>query len=328
MSDLRFYDLHTANPERISAELIAGLTATHAYTSPKYLYDALGSRLFDAITELPEYYPTRTEASIFKNNTANIAEILPKAACLMDFGAGSCSKAVSLFPSLQPASYIALDISTDYLGSVLAAIAKQYSTMNIAGVGIDFADTLNLPAPLLAEVSKLPLVAFYPGSSIGNFNPDEAHAFLARVQGLCSQAAKGSGVLIGVDLVKDTNVLEAAYDDPLGLTGAFNLNLLRHINKLIGANFDVRDWLHIGLYNVELSRIEMHVEAKHEIAVTWPQGDETATRSFKKGERIHTENSYKWTPEKFADLLRAAGFARTKMWTDRDEYFAVFWAEL
>ena len=328
MSDLRFYDLHTANPARIADELITGLTSPHAWTSPKYLYDALGSRLFDAITELPEYYPTRTEASIFKTNTADIAATLPKAACLMDFGAGSCSKAVSLFPSLQPASYVALDISTDYLRNVLTAISKQYSAMKIAGVGIDFADALDLPAPLLADINPLPLVAFYPGSSIGNFNYDEAHAFLTRVRGLCSHAAVGSGILIGVDLVKDTDVLEAAYDDPLGLTGAFNLNLLRHINKLISANFDVRDWKHIGLYDTDLSRIEMHVEAKREVTVTWQDKGERASRNFKKGERIHTENSYKWTPDNFKVLLGKSGFSQIKMWTDSDQYFAVFWAEL
>lgn len=327
MSDLRFYDQHTANPARIATELIAGLSALTAHTSPKYLYDVLGSRLFDAITELPEYYPTRAEAGIFKTNAADIAATLPKDACLMDFGAGSCSKAVSLFASLQPASYVALDISTEYLRGVLAAISKQYSAMQIAGVGIDFADALDLPAPLLADIAASPLVAFYPGSSIGNFNPSEAQAFLTRVQHLCAQAGAGSGILIGVDLVKATNVLEAAYDDPLGLTGAFNLNLLRHINKLIGADFEVRDWQHIGLYNTQLSRIEMHVEAKRDVAVTWQNKGVTANRSFKAQERIHTENSYKWTPENFTDLLRKSGFARTKMWTDSDQYFAVFWAD-
>ena len=328
MSNLSFYDLHTANPERVAAELIAGLTTPTAYTSPKYLYDALGSRLFDAITELPEYYPTRTEASIFSANAADIAATLPKAACLMDFGAGSCSKAVSLFASLQPSRYVALDISTDYLRNVLAAIAKQYSTMQIAGVGIDFAHSLSLPAPLMADLNTTPLVAFYPGSSIGNFNVEEAQAFLRRVHALCAAAQMGSGILIGVDLVKDTGVLEAAYDDPLGLTGAFNLNMLRHINKLISANFDVRDWQHIGLYNVLNSRIEMHVEAKRELLVRWQHDGRAGNRKFTKGERIHTENSYKWTPETFANLLRSAGFAHTKMWTDTNKYFAVFWASI
>jgi L-histidine Nalpha-methyltransferase len=331
MSALSFYDLHTANPERIATELIAGLVASTAFTSPKYLYDALGSRLFDAITELPEYYPTRTEASIFKTYATEIAATLPKGSCLMDFGAGSCSKAISLFSSLQPASYVALDISTDYLREVLTAISQRYDRIKITGVGIDFAHTLDLPTPLLANIESAPLVAFYPGSSIGNFSPDEALAFLQRVQQLCLRAGSKSGILIGVDLVKPIAVLEAAYDDPLGLTGAFNLNLLRHINKLIGANFDVRDWQHIGLFNTSLSRIEMHVEAKKTTTVSWCDNlklsNTISSRTFQAGERIHTENSYKWTPDNFTSLLQTAGFSKTKIWTDDANYFAVFWAE-
>ncbi len=332
MSALSFYDLHTANPERIAAELISGLAAPTAFTSPKYLYDALGSRLFDAITELPEYYPTRTEASIFKKYATEIAATLPKSACLMDFGAGSCSKAVSLFPSLQPASNVALDISTEYLREVLTTLSQRYENMEITGVGIDFAHALDLPAPLMANIESAPLVAFYPGSSIGNFNPDEALAFLQRVQQLCVHADSKSGILIGVDLVKPIAVLEAAYDDPLGLTSTFNLNLLRHINKLIGANFDVRDWQHIGLFNLSLSRIEMHVEAKKATTVSWRDSlkisNTVLSRTFQAGERIHTENSYKWTPENFTSLLQTAGFSKTKVWTDDANYFAVFWAEL
>jgi L-histidine Nalpha-methyltransferase len=332
MSVLRFYDLHTVNPERIATELTAGLVASTAFTSPKYLYDALGSRLFDAITELPEYYPTRTEASIFKKYATEIAATLPKVACLMDFGAGSCGKAVSLFSSLQPASYVALDISTDYLREVLTALSQRYDNIEITGVSIDFAHALDLPAPLMASVEAAPLVAFYPGSSIGNFNPEEALAFLQRVQGLCMRAGSQSGILIGVDLIKPIAVLEAAYDDPLGLTSAFNLNLLRHINKLIGANFDVRDWQHIGLFNAALSRIEMHVEAKKTAIVSWRDSltinSTISSRTFQAGERIHTENSYKWTPDNFAGLLKTAGFSKTKVWTDEANYFAVFWAEL
>ena len=171
-----------------------------------------------------------------------------------------------------------------------------------------------------------PIAAFYPGSSIGNFAPDEALAFLQRVQRLCAKGQPGGGLLIGVDLVKAIDVLEPAYDDPLGVTGAFNLNMLRHINTLLGSNFDVRDWQHVAFFNTELSRIEMHLQAKQANTVQWALHSKHYQRAFAKGERIHTENSYKWTVEKFSAMLNAAGFSTTQAWTDERGYFAVFWA--
>jgi L-histidine Nalpha-methyltransferase len=322
MPALRFYDLYAANPSSIQAELSDGLRATQAHTSPKYLYDNLGSRLFDAITELPEYYPTRTEATIFAAQREVLARTLPQGACMVDLGAGSCAKAAGLFGALKPSQYIALDISVNYLRSVLAALSEQHPGISMAGVGMDFSSTLDLPADLRAEAAQHPIVGFYPGSSIGNFAPDDALAFLQRVQRLCAQGKPGGGLLIGVDLVKPIEILEPAYDDPLGVTGAFNLNMLRHINKLIGSDFDVRDWKHIAFFNTTLSRIEMHVQAKRDLRVTWGKQQ----RDFKAGERIHTENSYKWTVDNFSALLTAAGFTSTKSWTDERGYFAVLWA--
>jgi L-histidine Nalpha-methyltransferase len=326
MPALRFYDLYAANPQKIQSELADGLLATQAHTSPKYLYDALGSRLFDAITELPEYYPTRTEAAIFTAQRSTLASTLPQGSCMVDLGAASCAKAASLFSALQPSQYIAIDISAGYLRGVLAGLSEQHPNMHMAGVGMDFSSTLDLPADLLAEAKQRPIVAFYPGSSIGNFAPDEALSLLQRVQRLCAQGASGGGLLIGVDLVKPIEILEPAYDDPLGVTGAFNLNMLRHINKLLGSNFDVRDWQHVAFFNTELSRIEMHLEAKHATTVQWTLNNQLHQRAFAKGERIHTENSYKWTIEKFSALLTSAGFASTQAWTDERGYFAVFWA--
>ncbi len=326
MPALRFFDLYAANPSAIQAELAAGLLATQAHTSPKYLYDALGSRLFDAITELPEYYPTRTEAGIFTAQREALAHTLPANACMVDLGAGSCAKASSLFAAVKPSQYIAIDISADYLRGVLSGLAEQHPIMRMAGVGMDFSSSLDLPAPLLAEAVQRPIAAFYPGSSIGNFAPDDALAFLQRVQRLCAKGQPGGGLLIGVDLVKAIDVLEPAYDDPLGVTGAFNLNMLRHINTLLGSNFDVRDWQHVAFFNTELSRIEMHLQAKQATSVQWTLHSKPYQRAFAKGERIHTENSYKWTVEKFSAMLNAAGFSTTQAWTDERGYFAVFWA--
>jgi L-histidine Nalpha-methyltransferase len=326
MPALRFYDLYAANPANIRAELSEGLLAQQAHTSPKYLYDALGSRLFDAITELPEYYPTRTEAAIFAAHRDVLARTLPSAACMVDLGAGSCAKAASLFGAIRPSQYIAIDISASYLRGVLAGLSEQHPSMHMAGVGMDFSSTLDLPADVLTQATQRPIAAFYPGSSIGNFAPDEALALLQRVQRLCAQGQPGGGLLIGVDLVKAVDALEPAYDDPLGVTGAFNLNMLRHINALLGSNFDVRDWQHVAFFNTALSRIEMHLQAKHAVTVQWTLGGESCQRAFAKAERIHTENSYKWTVDTFAALLTSAGFASTQAWTDERGYFAVFWA--
>jgi L-histidine Nalpha-methyltransferase len=326
MPALRFYDLYAANPSSIRAELSDGLCATQAHTSPKYLYDSLGSRLFDAITELPEYYPTRTEAAIFAAQREVLARTLPQGACMVDLGAGSCAKAASLFSALQPSQYIAVDISTHYLRGVLTALSEQHPGISMAGVGVDFSSALDLPAVLLTEAVQRPIVGFYPGSSIGNFAPDEALAFLQRVQRLCAQGQPGGGLLIGVDLVKPIEILEPAYDDPLGVTGAFNLNMLRHINKLLGSDFDVRDWQHVAFFNTVQSRIEMHLEARHALTVRWSLDSQPCERTFAAGERIHTENSYKWTVDNFSQMLVAAGFATTQAWTDERGYFAVLWA--
>lgn len=326
MPALRFYDLYAADPSSIRAELSEGLLAAQAHTSPKYLYDALGSRLFDAITELPEYYPTRTEAAIFTAQRDTLARTLPPDACMVDLGAGSCAKAASLFSALKPSQYIAIDISAHYLRGVLTGLSEQHPRMHMAGVGMDFSSTLALPADLLTQAQQRPIVAFYPGSSIGNFAPDEALALLQRVQRLCAQGQAGGGLLIGVDLVKAIDVLEPAYDDALGVTSAFNLNMLRHINSLLGSNFDVRDWQHVAFFNTELSRIEMHLQAKHATTVQWLLNNQPHQRAFAQAERIHTENSYKWTVDKFSALLTSAGFASTQAWTDERNYFAVFWA--
>lgn len=320
MKTPRFVQLHHEDREAVREELLRGLRAATAHTSPKYLYDALGSRLFEAITELPEYYPTRTEASIFATHGAAMAAQLPRGATLIDLGAGNCNKAARLFDLLAPARYVAVDISVDFLRNALECLQRQYPVLDMVGLGLDFSAGLALP-PEAGAPEAGPRVLFYPGSSIGNFTPAEALGFLRDVHQACGPVA-GSGLLIGVDLVKGTAELEAAYDDALGVTAAFNRNLLLHINQLVGTDFALRDWRHLSLFNTTLSRIEMHLEAAHTTTVHWPDGE----RVFGAGERIHTENSYKWTLADFDALLRDAGFARATVWTDPGQRFAVYWA--
>ncbi len=313
----RFLQLHRPQGQEAAAEAAAGLLRPAAAVPPKFFYDALGSRLFDAITELPEYYPTRTEAAIFATHGPAIAEaVLQRTGempVIVDLGAGNCAKGAALFPLLAPRRYVAVDISADHLAQALAGLQREHPALDLVGVGMDFSTRLSLPADL---AGPSPLV-FYPGSSIGNFDPPGALALLRQARDL---AGGGGALLIGVDLVKPAEVLEAAYDDALGVTAAFNLNLLRHLNRLLGADFDVRQWRHVALWNGAASRIEMHLEARQALRVRWPG----AERRFAAGERIHTENSYKWTPAAFAALLREAGFGVPLHWTDQRGWFALF----
>jgi dimethylhistidine N-methyltransferase len=293
----------------IRDELIAGLTAPQATASPKYLYDALGSKLFEAICELPEYYPTRTEASIFERHGADIAESVGSGVTLIDLGAGNCAKAARLFPLLSPAQYVPIDISADFLQEAVQQLRQRFPQIEMLALGMDFSATLALPE----QVGRSRRLFFYPGSSIGNFHPDEALAFLRRLR-----AADGE-LLIGIDLVKDHAVLDAAYDDALGVTASFNLNLLNHLNRQLQADFNLREWRHRGFFNAALSRIEMHLEARHALTVHWRGGE----RRFAEGERIHTENSYKYTPDGFGALLREAGYRLACSWTDEAGWFMV-----
>ena len=303
-------------------DLSQGLLAPGAHCSPKYFYNALGSTLFDAITHLPEYYLTRTEAAIFGDHAEAIHGQISAQATWLDLGAGSCEKAARLFERTPPGLYVAVDISLTYLTDTLERLQREHPQVPMMGVGMDFSSALTFPPSLHAQLLARPVFAFYPGSSLGNFDPVQALGFLQRVATVCNAAKPGSGLLIGIDLVKDTAVLERAYADDLGVTAAFNLNVLRHMNTLLGADFDVRDWQHLARFNVKESRIEMHLQARREVAVSW-SGHQ---RVFQKNETIHTENSYKWTVEKFSKLLRSAGFAQTQHWTDQQQQYAVFWA--
>ena len=297
------------------AELLAGLNAPQAWISSKYFYDSLGSQLFEAITHLPEYYPTRTEAAIFSHHIGDIAHAVGTGPNLIDLGAGNCEKAASLFAALKPAQYIAVDISADYLESALTRLRHQFPDIGMTGLGMDMSEGLSLPD----SIPGARRLFFYPGSSIGNFTPADAAGFLSDLRRQCQQQ---SGLLIGVDLIKDKAILDAAYDDALGVTAAFNLNALNNVNAVLGSDFDVRDWRHCGFFNQTMSRAEMHVETRLAVDVRWPGG----SRRFEAGERIHTENSYKYSLEEFSALLRRAGFRSVTAWTDQRNWFALFYA--
>lgn len=323
----QFLQIHHSDAAAVRAELAAGLLADPPRAAPKFFYDALGSRLFDAITELAEYYPTRTEAAIFAAHGAAMAQQVPHGAVLIDLGAGSCAKAARLFPVLRPGAYVAVDISVDYLREAMGQLQQRHRGVPMLGVGMDFSSELALPAGALDwlerhDLTTAPRCVFYPGSSIGNFGPGEALVLLRQARHVCAAGGAGGGILIGVDRVKDKAVLEPAYDDPLGVTAAFNRNLLLHVNALLGSDFAPARWRHVAFYDAAASRIEMHLASDGAQTVRWPGGE----RRFADGECLHTENSYKWTPEAFEDLLHEAGFGVATHWSDADGWFSVFWA--
>ncbi|MFP5393784.1 MAG: L-histidine N(alpha)-methyltransferase [Gammaproteobacteria bacterium] len=297
------------------AELAAGLDAAQPFIAPKFLYDPLGCKLFEAICELPEYYPTRTEAAILQQHGAELARVAGAGVTLIDLGAGNCAKAASLFGLLRPAQYVAVDISAAFVQDAVERLRQCHPHIDMLALGLDFSSRLDLPA----TVRSGRRLFFYPGSSIGNFDPDQALAFLRRVRAQCGS---DGALLIGLDLVKPHDVLEAAYDDALGVTAAFNLNILRHANRLVGTDFDLAQWRHRAFFNAQASRIEMHLVAREDLQVRWPGGQ----RTFQRGESIHTENSHKYRQRAALALLAEAGFGATQVWTDPNEWFALVYA--
>ena len=304
----------------IRQELNDSLLKPAASLSPKFFYDALGSKLFEAITLTDEYYPTRTEASIFDAHKTDIANAVAASgvqnACLIDLGAGNCAKAAAFIPYLKPQQYVPIDISVDFMRAAASQVQVSFPALRVVGVGMDFSSTLALPS----AVQNHDRVFFYPGSSLGNFSPPDALRFLQQIA--IPAQGNASGLLLGIDLIKSSAVLEAAYDDAAGVTAAFNKNVLLNVNAQLGADFDLRQWRHVALFNQQASRIEMHLEATTPTTVRWPGHD----RAFKTGERIHTENSYKYSAADMTALLKQAGFGQVQHWTDAQSWFGVFWA--
>ena len=299
------------------AEVVAGLTASPATLSPKYFYDELGCAIYGAICRLPEYYPTRTEAALFRDHRADMAMAMGSGKQFVDLGSGDCCKALAWLPFVGPRRYIAVDIAEAEIHRALTGMARDYPDLELVGVVTDFSRELDLEGVLDDE----PATFFYPGSSIGNFNPEAAVEFLRQVRGLCAPRP-GSGLLIGVDGKKDAAVLDAAYDDALGITAAFNRNALLHLNRRFGFDFALDGFLHRGVYDASQGRIEMHLEAVRDQSVDLGG----RTRHFARGERIHTENSYKYRPDEFEALLRKAGFTRFQRWDSADAGYFVFYA--
>jgi L-histidine N-alpha-methyltransferase len=308
----RFLQAPAAAPAHHAAELAAGLLSRPAHVAPKHLYDPLGCRLFEAITALPEYAATRTEAAILDAHGPAIARALGTGATLVDLGAGNCAKAAALFGLLLPGHYVAVDIAADFIREALLGLQLRYPRLPMTGVALDFSSDLALPAGLPAG----PRLMFYPGSSIGNFEPPHAARFLRQAR----EQSLGGGLLIGVDLVKPLAQLLPAYDDALGVTAAFNRNLLLHVNRQLGSDFNPADWAHRACFDPQASRIEMHLRALRDVRVRWPGQH----RDFAAGEQIHTESSYKYRIEQFDALLHAAGWRATRCWTDAQQGFAVF----
>jgi dimethylhistidine N-methyltransferase len=298
-------------------ELALGLSESQAEISPKYFYNPLGSKLFEAICQLDEYYLTRCEAGIFEAHKSEIAGVAGREVTLIDLGAGNCAKAANLFAALRPQQYVPVDISAKFLEEAVAALQAEHPEIPMFPVAMDFSAGLQLPP----QVRRERRLFFYPGSSLGNFAPAEALRFLQGVRQASGDA--GDGLLIGIDLVKDTARLEAAYDDALGVTAAFNRNILLHVNGILGTDFNLRDWGHRALFNDEQSRIEMHLQALRDVTVRWEGG----SRSFAAGQSIHTENSYKYTKKRFLELLSEAGFGAASCWTDARNSFLVCYAK-
>ncbi len=295
------------------ADVLEGLARPQKAVPPKYFYDAEGSRLFEAITELAEYYPTRTEVALLRAIAPQIAQIISPGAALVEFGSGASTKTRLLLDAApQIAVYAPIDISRAALDAAAAAIGRDYPKLTVAPLLEDFTRAISLPATAQGR----PVTGFFPGSTIGNFTPQEAHAFLRSARGLLGA---GSRFLVGIDVVKDEKVLVAAYDDALGVTAAFNKNLLARINRELGADFDLGAFAHRAIWNTGESRIEMHLESLRDQRVRVAG----SVFAFAKGETIHTENSAKFTVERFAALAQTAGWTLETSWLSEEPAFAV-----
>ncbi|MGA0569506.1 L-histidine N(alpha)-methyltransferase [Variovorax sp. VNK109] len=295
------------------------LRARQRSISPKYFYDAQGSALFDRICELPEYYPTRTEVALLKQHAHEMAARMGPGAELVEFGAGSLHKVRLLLDAMDaPARYVPIDISGEHLQASADVLRHDYPGLDVVPVVADYTRGLSLPVAAPSKPAGR-RVGFFPGSTIGNFTPDEARAFLR----MAACVLKGGALLLGADLVKDPATLHAAYNDAQGVTAAFNLNLLARANRELGADFDLAQFDHGAFYNSPLQRIEMHLVSRRRQQVQLA-GERF---SFEQGETIHTENSHKFTVSGLQAIAREAGFTPGPVWTDRDERFSVHWLD-
>lgn len=297
-------------------EILAGLQTTQKTVNPKWFYDEYGSQLFDQITRLPEYYPTRTEVAILTENREQISARCGHGCLFIEPGSGSSEKVRILLDTLQPAAYVPMDISADFLQSAALELGGEYPWLDIYAVCADF----NQGWSFLDALPTGKRVVFYPGSTIGNLEPKLAAEFLIRVRDMMGE---NGGALVGVDTHKSTDRLNAAYNDSQGVTAKFNLNVLRRLNEVMDAEFEEDNFRHHAFYNTEVRRIEMHLVSEREQSVRCNGG----TVEFALGETLHTESSYKYTPQSFAALVEAAGLKLAQSWMDADELFSVHYLE-
>jgi len=309
-------DLHPPVRDQ-RAEILQGLVQEQKTIDPKYFYDNQGSGLFEQITELPEYYPTRTERLILKDNAEAMAEVCGPNSVLVEPGSGSSEKVRLLLDALKPATYVPMDISEEFLEESAYRLAEEYPWLHIHAICTDFS-ILEKDPEGLPEGKR---VIFYPGSTLGNMNPADSIGFL---RNLGHWLDDDGGVLIGIDMHKSTAVLEAAYNDSQGVTARFNLNVLNNINELMGGDFDTACFEHRAFYNRNKYRIEMHLVSKRDQVVTL--GDTKI--GLTTGETIHTENSYKYTPERFQEIAGQAGFSVQSSWSDEQDLFSVHYLSL
>jgi dimethylhistidine N-methyltransferase len=298
------------------ADVLAGLAAPIPAIPARWLYDRTGSELFDQITRLPSYYPTKTETALLQAVIPEIAERVPKRSAVVEFGAGSQTKSPMLLEAIDPAAYVPVDISGDYLDHSARAIAARFPGVAVHPVTADFVHAFDLPA----SIAAMPKLGFFPGSTIGNFVPRSATDLLRHFRGLLGD---GALLLIGMDRVKPVERLVAAYDDPEGVTARFNLNLLDRINRELGGDIPVDAFRHEARWNDMLSRIEMHLVATTD--VEFRVGGQPF--AFRSGESIHTENSHKYGRRGARLLLLAGGWTPIAEWTDPAGDFAVVLAE-
>jgi dimethylhistidine N-methyltransferase len=298
------------------SDVIDGLTRRPRAIPARWFYDHRGSELFEAITELPEYYPTRTETALLRAIAGEIAERVGPGRAMVEFGSGSSTKTPIVLQAIDPSAYVPIDISGDFLRESSRALSERFPGLPVLPVEADFMKPIALPA----QVRDLPKLGFFPGSTIGNMIPLSSTDLLRAMRASLGQ---GAMLLIGMDRIKDTSVLERAYDDAAGVTAQFNLNLLERINRELDGTIPVRAFRHRAIWNDDRARIEMHLEAARDVLFT------VEGRPFEMaaGETIHTENSHKYGPRDARLLLRSGGWTPIAEWTDPDDQFALYLAE-
>ncbi|ABD08401.1 conserved hypothetical protein [Rhodopseudomonas palustris HaA2] len=295
-----------------AADVLDGLSRPQKSLSPKYFYDDAGSELFVEITKLPEYYPTRTELGILRDRAGEIAALIPPNAAIVEFGAGATTKIRLLLAAHAVAAYVPVDISGDFITAQAEALRGDFPDLAIHPVAADFTEPFALPE----AVRDLPKVGFFPGSTLGNFEPQDAARFLNSARDILGDGAR---LIIGVDLEKDERLVVPAYDDAAGVTAKFNLNVLQRINRELGGDVDLSAFTHRAIYNRDLHRIEMHLVSLRDQSVRILGED----IGFRAGETIHTENSYKYSLARFRALARQTGWTLQQSWTDADGLFSV-----